>query len=275
MRVLVTNDDGIDSPGLAVLANVAHAAGHEVVVAAPSHEYSGASASLIGHQSDGRLELTTGRPPGLAEGVRSFGVRAAPALIVFAASYSAFGDRPDLVLSGANLGANTGHATLHSGTVGAALSAATQGIPALAASVASADPQHWDTVTDVCRVALDWVVRHSPEGRVLNINVPDIPPDQLRGLRKARLAAFGAVQATVKERGEGWVHLAYEELDAKHEPDTDAYLLMHGWATSSLLRTPMHDVADPAPPEFTTDAADREEHEVAVSRGRTMSTGTG
>lgn len=274
MRVLVTNDDGIDSPGLAVLANVAHAAGHEVMVAAPSHEYSGASASLIGHQSDGRLELTTGSPPGLSDGIRALGVRAAPALIVFAASYSAFGERPELVLSGVNLGANTGHATLHSGTVGAALSAATQGIPALATSVASADPQHWETVADVCRVALEWVERHSPEGRVLNINVPDVPQDQLRGLRRARLAAFGAVQAAVKERGEGWVHLAYEEIEADHEPDTDAYLLRHGWATSSLLRTPMHDVTDPPPPEFTTEAAARQDYTVAVSRGRTMSSGS-
>lgn len=271
MRVLVTNDDGIDSPGLTVLANVAQAAGHEVVVAAPSHQYSGASAALIGHEADGRLELTDGTPPGLADGVRAFGVRAAPALIVFAASYGAFGHRPDVVLSGANLGANTGHATLHSGTVGAALSAATQGIPALAASVASAEPRHWETVQQVCETAFAWLVKHVPEGRVLNINVPDVPLERLRGLRKATLADFGAVQAAVKERGEGWVHMAYEEIDVEHEAGTDAYLLMHGWATSSLLRTPIHDVADPAPPEFTTAAAEESLERVEVSRGRTMS----
>jgi 5'-nucleotidase len=272
MRVLVTNDDGIDSPGLTVLANVAQAAGHDVVVAAPSHQYSGASASLIGHEVDGRLELTSGTPPGLSEGVEAFGVRAAPALIVFAARYGAFGHRPDFVLSGANLGANTGHATLHSGTVGAALSAATQGIPALAASVASAEPQHWDTVQHVCAVTFEWLVEHCPDGRVLNVNVPDVPLERLRGLRTAKLADFGAVQAAVKERGRGWVHMAYEEVDVDYEPGTDAYLLMHGWATSSLLRTPIHDVAEPSPPEFTTEAADQAQHTVEVSRGRTMST---
>ncbi len=276
MRVLVTNDDGIDSPGLTVLADVARDAGHEVLVAAPSHQFSGASASLTGHETDGRLELTTGSPPGLPSGVESFGVRAAPALIVFAACYGAFGHRPDLVLSGVNLGANPGHATLHSGTVGAALSAATLGVTALAASMGSADPVHWDTAREVCRVALDWVVEHEPEGRVLNVNVPDVAPDRLRGLRTARLAGFGAVQAAVKERGEGWVHMTYEEIDVEHEPGTDAYLLLHGWATSSLLQTPIHDVHDPAPPEFTT-AAGRDAGEadelVEVSRGRTMSTG--
>lgn len=272
MRVLVTNDDGIDSPGLAVLANVAHEAGHDVVVAAPSHQYSGASASLIGHEVDGRLEMAPGTPPGLAEGVPAYGVRAAPALITFTAGYGAFGDKPELVLSGINLGANTGHATLHSGTVGAALAAAAQGIPALAASMASADPRHWATAGEVCRVALEWVTEHCPVGRVLNVNVPDVPTERLRGLRTARLAEFGAVQAAVKERGEGWVQMTYEEVDVQHEPGTDAYLLLHGWATASLLRTPIHEAGDLAPPEFTTDAAEHDEV-VEVSRGRTMSSG--
>lgn len=275
MRVLVTNDDGIDSPGLAVLANVAKEAGHEVTIAAPSHEYSGASASLIGHEIDGRLELTAGRPPGLADGITAFGVRAAPALIVFSASYGAFGDPPQLVLSGINLGANTGHATLHSGTVGAALSAATRHIPAMAASMAAAKPVHWETAHEVCRRALEWIEEHTLVGRVLNINVPDIPLTRLRGMRTARLAEFGAVQAAVKERDQGWVHMSYEEIDADHEPGTDAYLLMRGWATASVLRTPIHDVRKPRPPEFTTGAAESDEVVVTVERGRTRSAGAG
>ena len=273
MRVLVTNDDGIDSPGLTVLADVARAAGHEVLVAAPSHQYSGASASLVGHESLGRLELTTGAPPGLDPDVEAFGVRATPALIVFTACYGAFGDPPDVVLSGVNLGANTGHATLHSGTVGAALAAVTHGVPALAASMASADPVHWETATKVCEVAFDWVLTSLPDNRVLNVNVPDVPLDRLRGLRAARLAEFGAVQAAVKERGEDWVTMAYEEVDVEYEPGTDAHLLLEGWATSSLLRAPTHATEGVAPPEFTTDAAHEEGGRVTVSRGATMSTG--
>ncbi len=273
LRVLVTNDDGIDSPGLAVLANIARAAGHEVVVAAPAHQYSGASASLIGHETDGRLELSAGSPPGLAEGIEAWGVRATPALITFAASYGAFGHRPDLVLSGVNLGANTGHATLHSGTVGAALSAATHRIPSLAASVASAEPEHWDAVERVGRVAFDWLVEHAPLGQVLNVNVPDVPLSRLRGLCAARLANFGAVQAAVKERGEGWVHMAYEEVDVDFEPGTDAYLLSHGFATVSLLRTPTHQESDLPLPEFSTPAAEEDPELVEVSRGQTMSSG--
>lgn len=274
MRVLVTNDDGIDSPGLAVLAHVAANAGHDVVVAAPAHEYSGASASLTGQQRDGRLEVRPGQPPGLREGIEALGVRAAPGLIVFAASYGAFGEPPELVLSGVNLGANTGHATLHSGTVGAALSAATRGLPAMAASMASAEPRHWDTAEEVCRTALDWVTTERPRRLILNVNVPDVPRDRLRGLRTADLADFGAVQAAVQERGEGWVTMTYQEVDAEYEPGTDAYLLARGWATASMLRIPTHEPFDRPLPEFTTAAGEEEPEEVVrVSRGRTMSSG--
>src|SRR5699024_7396749 len=190
MRVLITNDDGIQSRGLTVLADVALAAGCEVVVAAPHRQYSGASAALTAQEVDGRLALVEDRPPGLSPEGAAFGVKAAPALIAFVAAYGAFGPAPDYVLSGVNLGANTGRATLHSGTVGAALSAATQGVSALAVSIASADPQHWATAELVTEHAFAWLRAQPADERVLNVNVPDIPAEQLRGLRPARLASF-------------------------------------------------------------------------------------
>ncbi|WP_454085110.1 5'/3'-nucleotidase SurE [Georgenia sp. Marseille-Q6866] len=264
MRVLVTNDDGIRSPGLVVLARVALEAGCDVVVAAPHRQYSGASASLTAQEVDGRLALVDARPPGLPDGVPSFGVKAAPALIAFVAAYGAFGQRPDLVLSGVNLGANTGRATLHSGTVGAALSAATQGIPALAVSIASADPQHWDTARLVTGHAFAWLRdQPSDEERVLNINVPDIPAEQLRGLRAARLASFGAVQARVKEKGKNYVMLTYSGVDAEDEPGSDHHLLSRGWATATLLTAPYDDPGDTELPTFTG----RGEAPVAVDVG--------
>lgn len=251
MRVLITNDDGIQSPGLVVLAEVALEAGCDVVVAAPHRQYSGASASLTAQEVDGRLALVDARPPGLPDGVPSFGVKAAPALISFVAAYGAFGERPDLVLSGVNLGANTGRATLHSGTVGAALSAATQGIPALAVSIASADPQHWETARLVTTHAFAWLQEQGPdEERVLNVNVPDIPAEQLRGLRPARLASFGAVQARVKEKGRNYVTLTYSGVDAEEEPGSDHDLLTRGWATATLLTAPYDEPGDTALPSF-------------------------
>ncbi|MFC4556278.1 5'/3'-nucleotidase SurE [Georgenia faecalis] len=273
MRVLITNDDGIDSPGLSVLARVAHAAGCEVTVAAPHRQYSGASAALTSQEVDGRLVLVERRPPGLPDDVRAFGVKAAPALIAFVASYGAFGPRPDLVMSGVNLGANTGRATLHSGTVGAALSASTQGIPAMAVSIASAQPQHWRTAELVTAHAFEWLrARPADDERVLNINVPDIPPEQLRGLRPARLARFGAVQARVREKGKNYVMLTYAGLDEADDPGSDHDLLTQGWATATLLTAPYDDPQGTELPSFVH-AGDRGEVSVDISAGTVMSSG--
>ncbi|GCD21945.1 5'/3'-nucleotidase SurE [Cellulomonas algicola] len=248
MRVLVTNDDGIDSPGLTTLAVMAADAGHDVVVAAPARESSGASASLLGAEQDGRLIVASKPSPGLPDHIPSFAVRAAPGLIAFVAAYGGFGPKPDVVLSGVNRGANTGHAVLHSGTVGAALSGATHGIKGLAVSIAYHDPRHWETAGAFARPVLDWVVAHCPGDRVLNLNVPDLPVEQVRGLRKAPLASFGAVQARIHELEHGHLQLTYSDVEITREPDTDAGMLARGWATVTQLLAPAFD-ADAELPE--------------------------
>ena len=247
MRVLVTNDDGIDSPGLAVLARVALEAGHDVVVAAPARESSGASASLLGAEVDGRLTVEVKAAPDLPDGVESYAVRATPGLIAFVAAYGGFGGRPDLVLSGVNRGANTGHAILHSGTVGAALSAATHDIPGLAVSLASPNPANWETAGHFARPVLEWVAAREASDTVVNLNVPDRPVAEVRGLSRAPLAAFGAVQAMVAEAGEGQLMLTYSDIEIDEEQDTDAGLLAFGWATVTRLKAPCFDAAAELP----------------------------
>jgi 5'-nucleotidase len=249
MRVLVTNDDGIESEGLAVLARAALDAGaSEVVVAAPARDSSGASASLLGAEHDGRLVVDRTDAPGLPDGVDSYAVRAAPALIAFVAAHGGFGPKPDLVLSGVNRGANTGHAVLHSGTVGAALSAATHGIRGLAVSLADARPQHWATAEAYTAHVLRWMVdRPQQPDRVVNLNVPDRPLAEVRGLRRAPLAAFGAVQARVHEVEHGNLMLTYSEHWVSREPDTDAGMLLRGWATVTLLHAPAFEPDAPLP----------------------------
>ncbi len=240
----MTNDDGIDSPGLAVLARLAVEAGFEVVVAAPATEHSGASASLLGADADGRLRYEERPAPGLPAGVRSFAVHAAPGLIGFLAAQHGFTGRPDLVLSGVNRGANTGHAVIHSGTVGAAFAAATHGIRAMAVSLASPRPEHWATAGLVAGHVLPWVLAREP-GDVLNVNVPDRPPAQLRGVVRAPLAGFGAVQARVDVAGEGEAVVTFAEIDPARDtathPGSDAGLLAAGYATLTLLRAPYAD----------------------------------
>ena len=132
--VVVTNDDGIDSPGLHELAAAAAALGHAVVVAAPAAEASGSGAAMSGAGPGARITLDRRVLPGLG-GIPGYAVRSAPAFIAFAAAHQAFGGRPGLLLSGINRGPNTGLAVLHSGTVGAALTAANHGIPAAAFSL--------------------------------------------------------------------------------------------------------------------------------------------
>lgn len=271
MHALITNDDGIESAGLAPLARVAQRAGFEVVVAAPHRQYSGASAALTSKEVDGRLVLVDGRPPGLPDDIPAQGVKAAPALISFVANYGAFGPRPDLVLSGINLGANTGRATLHSGTLGAALSAATQGIRAMAVSVAASHPQHWETAEMVSERALAWLLEQDTDERVLNINVPDVPVDRLRGLRPASLASFGAVQARVKETGKDYVSMTYEGANTREEPGSDHHLLSRGWATATMMRAPVDDHAGLELPRF--DAAGTGGTRLEVSTGTVMSSG--
>ncbi|SFO75345.1 5'-nucleotidase [Geodermatophilus dictyosporus] len=240
-RALVTNDDGIDSPGLHALARVAVRAGLEVTVAAPHEEHSGSGAALTAVHSYGRLVLHRRQLPGV-DAVRTLAVEASPGFIAFAGVRGAFGEPPDIVLSGVNKGPNTGTVVLHSGTVGAALTATTQGLPGLAVSLEGAadwTAEHaWDTAEEVTARALRWVLAHPPGPVVVNVNVPDVPPGRLRGLCAARLAAHGAVQVEVGETGEDFVTLTYREAPGRPAPGSDVALLREGWATVTLLGPP-------------------------------------
>jgi 5'-nucleotidase len=237
MRALVTNDDGIDSVGLRQLASVAVEAGLQVIVAAPDGERSGSSASLSALEAGGRLVMSERSIDGL-EVSRVLAIRASPAMIAFVAAYGAFGPAPDIVICGINHGPNTGYAVLHSGTVGAALTAASHGRRALAVSLAAAEPSHWDTARSIADRALRWWLAHGEDGLVLSVNVPDLPPQRLRGLRPATLAAVGAVQAEVGKVGEGFVTVTFSGVDVEEGSDTDASLLAAGWATATVLRAP-------------------------------------
>lgn len=238
MRALITNDDGVDSVGLHTLVEVATAAGLDVVVAAPHEERSGSSASLLATTDDGRLLVREEPIPGI-EDVPSYGVEASPAYITWAGVRGAFGDPPDLVLSGINKGPNTGHAVLHSGTVGAALTATAHGLPAMAVSLCAPDPKQWATAAEVSARALRWLLEHpAREAVVVNVNVPEVPLDQLAGITPAPLASFGAVQADIAEVGEGYVAMTFSEIDVSREPDSDAGLQARGWATVTALAGP-------------------------------------
>jgi 5'-nucleotidase len=251
-RVLVTNDDGIHSSGLQWLARAAVAAGLEVVVAAPDYEASGSSASLTAIYRDRRLAVTRNDPADLP--VESYSVQASPGYVVMLALIGTFGRRPDLVLSGINRGANTGHVVLHSGTVGAALTAANHGIRAMAVSLdvqspdessgslaeyftgVETDSLHWATASELAHRLLS-TVDDLPPSSVLNVNVPNRPLRAIAGVRQATLAPFGHVQMAVAETGEGYVRTTVERSTDRLGPETDVTLLGNGYATVTVVTT--------------------------------------
>jgi 5'-nucleotidase len=237
VRALVTNDDGIDSPGLLVLAKAAVAAGLDVVVAAPAEQSSGASAAITAVRREGRTVVERRALPGLPD-VPAWAVQAQPGHIVVAALTGWFDPVPDLVLSGINHGANVGRAVLHSGTVGAVLTGAVHDVRGLGVSLDVAlhptGDRQWDAVTGHVRRVLDLLL-DSPPGTVLSLNVPDRPSAEHRELRQARLAEFGSVQARVDEVEDASLRLGEIEVGTEPEEGTDSALLAAGHPTLTAL----------------------------------------
>lgn len=234
-RALVTNDDGISSEGIRRLAVAAREAGLDVVVAAPLQDSSGSSSSLTAVEVDGRIVVEERRLEGL-NGVPAYGVGAVPAFIALIATRGAFGPPPDVVVSGINRGVNTGHAILHSGTVGATLTGSNQGCRGLAVSIETGAEIHWETASQVASEAMSWVLA-GDEPVALNVNIPNVPPDALKGMRQAALASFGAVQTNIAEVGEGYVRVTVADIEAQFEPGTDAAMVSSGYVTVTALKS--------------------------------------
>lgn len=240
MRALITNDDGIDSPGLWTLASAAADRGLEVVVAAPATQASGTSASVAASGEKGRVASERRALPGLD--VEAYAVAAHPGLISLIACRGGFGGKPDVVLSGVNLGANVGRAILHSGTVGAALTAQLNDVTSMAVSldVGLDGPEPlWDKAGEVVRVVLP-VLLEMPAATVLSLNVPNVV--DVQGLRWAELARFGAVQSRVDDVGDNEVELVHVYAEESLVPGTDTALLAEGFATVTALRPVGRDV---------------------------------
>ncbi len=234
---LVTNDDGIDSPGLHRLAVVARDAGLDTTVAAPAQQSSGSSASIVGAESDGRIRFERRELEAL-DGIPAYAVQAAPSLISLIAAHGAFGPPPDIVLSGINRGANVGRAILHSGTVGAALTGGVNGARGLAVSLdvgLHPDELFWEAATPFVLELLP-ILLAKPAGTVFNLNVPNANRND-RGLREGPLAAFGIVQTTAATGDDEHTRLTVADVPPGQEPGSDADLLGAGFATVTSIRT--------------------------------------
>jgi len=243
MRLLVTNDDGIDAEGLHVLARHLARAGHEVIVAAPASDASGSGAALGVFHADSHIDVKRMDIPDCD--APAWAVAGPPGLCVLAARLGAFGDPPEVVVSGINAGLNTGRAILHSGTVGAALTAQNFGAKGLAVSVEAVTPWRFDTAATVALEVLDQLIEAPPRS-VLNLNVPALSRSELMGLRWARLAAFGAVRAAIGEvEADGRLQIELRATDETLPDDTDTALCEAGFAAL----TSIVGIAESWPPE--------------------------
>jgi 5'-nucleotidase len=228
---LVTNDDGIDSEGLRALAAVAARCDLDVVVAAPDQEASGSSAALTALAVDGRVLVRRAELTGLPS-MPAYAVQAAPAFIAFTGVRGAFGVAPRVVVSGINLGPNTGRAILHSGTVGAALTAAGYGVPAAAFSLdwRAGTEVYWETAAAVAEEILPALAAQRP-GVVLNVNIPNVPRTDLRGIRRGVLAANGAVEVNLVASGPDHLEVMMRETGDLPAEGSDAALVAAGFAS--------------------------------------------
>jgi 5'-nucleotidase len=237
VRVLVTNDDGVGSEGIVALTRALAGAGHEVFVVAPTSDLSGAGASIGPLHRSEPIPVTEHTWAGLPD-VPVLAIDRPPATAVYLACLGAFGPRPDLVASGINPGANTGHLILHSGTVGAALTAAGLGVPALAVSVKWSETGYeWETPARIAVPALDWVAAGIGAGppRILNLNVPNLPFDEVLGVREAELAPYGEFWVASSEITSGDLRIEFQGPAIEPDTETDAALVVSGYATVTPL----------------------------------------
>ena len=190
MRILITNDDGIDAPGIAALADALGGCG-DITVVAPAGNQSGVSAALTLRRKVGVSPLGGGR----------FVVDGTPADCVHLALSGGFLPRPDIVVSGINDGANLGEDVVYSGTVAAAVCAHLHDIPALAVSVAAgrgAKSHHFAAAGLMAKTLAKSGIAKSGKAAVININAPNIPAADVDGWRITRLGRRSESDAAIR-----------------------------------------------------------------------------
>jgi len=220
MRVLVSNDDGVDAPGIRILAEGLRAAGHEVLVVAPDRDRSGASNSL-----------TLDMPVRVVEhDASTWRVYGTPTDCVHVAITGMLDVEPDLVVSGINNTANLGDDLIYSGTVAAAMEGRFLGLPAVAVSLVTVDHigKHYQTAA---RAAVEIIARLKaeplPADTILNVNVPDLAWDDIAGFEVTRLGNRHRAEACIPQRDPRgrqwwWIGAAGREQDAGAGTDFDA-----------------------------------------------------
>jgi 5'-nucleotidase len=214
VKILLSNDDGYRAPGLMGLAQTLRDIA-DVCVVAPDRNRSGASNSLTLEHPLRTVQVED----------KVYSVDGTPTDCVHLAVTGLLDEEPDMVVSGVNAGANMGDDVIYSGTVAAAMEGRFLGLPAIAVSLAGNEFQHYSTAFHVVKLLLQrLMVEPLPSDSILNVNVPDVPWDQITGLEVTRLGQRHKSEPVVKDkdpRGRDiyWIGPAGAEQDAG--PGTD------------------------------------------------------
>ena len=214
MKILMSNDDGVFAKGLAILHETI-ASAHDITVVAPDRNCSGASNALSLHQPLRIQRMDSG----------FYSVNGTPSDCVHLGISRILKDDPELVVSGINHGANLGDDVVYSGTVAAATEGRYMGLPAIAVSLASKKGEHFETAA---RVVLDIIRKLQshplPANQILNVNVPDIPYDELKGIEVTR---------------QGRRHRAEPMFEQDAGPGTDFHAVANGYCSVTPLSVDM------------------------------------
>ena len=224
MRILVSNDDGVDAPGIQALAECLREAGHDVLVVAPDRDRSGASNSLTLDAPIRVVQLDA----------RTWKVYGTPTDCVHVAITGMLDIEPDIVVSGINNTANLGDDVIYSGTVAAAMEGRFLGLPAVAMSLATVnhDGRHYETAA---RAAVEIVERLKadplPADTILNVNVPDRAWSEVAGFEVTRLGNRHRAEACIPQqdpRGRQWWWIGPAGAEQDAGPGTDFHALRTG-----------------------------------------------
>lgn len=239
MKILLSNDDGVHAKGIAVLHQALSQIA-DVTVIAPDRNCSGASHSLT--------LLNPLRATTLDNGFIS--VNGTPTDCVHLGVSKLVDEVPDLVVAGINNGANLGDDTLYSGTVAAATEGRHLGLPAIAVSLCSKQENHYETAAQVTVEIIKKLANHPlPKDQIININVPDIPVHDLKGMKVTRLGARHKAD-TMTEQVDPWGRSVYWYGTLGHESDagegTDFHAVNNAYAAITPLKVDMtaHDSID-------------------------------
>ena len=234
LRILVTNDDGINAPGLKALEKIARSLSNDIWVAAPESEQSGASHSLTLTEPLRIREIST----------RRFAVRGTPTdCVMLAMNHIIAEPRPSLVLSGVNRGGNLGEDVTYSGTIAAAMEGALLGVPSIALSQVyrPGHPVRWATVEHHAPrlirrlLSVGW-----PKNVLLNVNFPDVVHGQVGAVQAAvqgRRDISGLfIDARVDARGVPYYWLGFRRRTGEPDPESDLAVVASGGISVTPLQ---------------------------------------